>query len=425
LTLRRADAYTCAFRVRIRALGALAALALILLPTHLPRSMQGRAHAAAAPPLRVVHGQIGRNETLARALQGTLKAAAIHQLVEAARPAYDLARLSVGRPFGLALSPDGALAAFSYGIDDLRTLRVRRHGAGWSAEIVARSYETRVESAAGTITSSLFGAIEESGEQDQLALDMADIFAWDIDFNTELQRGDAFRVVVEKQYLDGRLARYGRILAAEFVRGDRVLRALRFDARRGPGYYAPDGTPLRKAFLRSPLRFTRISSGFSTARLHPILKVVRAHPGIDYAAPAGTPVGASADGVVTQAGVSGGYGKMVRLRHANGFETLYGHLSRIDVRLGQRVAQGQRLGAVGATGLATAPHLDYRMVRNGSFVNPLRIQTPPAEPISAEEQPSFDEAATRALRLLAAVPPASGLRLAAAAPRAGAAAQRN
>jgi murein DD-endopeptidase MepM/ murein hydrolase activator NlpD len=399
----------------VRVLGALSALVLLLLPTQLPRSMQGHALAAALPPLRVVRGEIARNETLARALQGTLPAAAIHELVQAARPAYDLARLSVGHPFGLALLPDGTLAAFTYGIDELRTLRVRKQGEAWAADVLTRSYDTRVESAAGTITSSLFGAIEEIGEEDQLALDMADIFAWDVDFNTEIQRGDSFRVVVEKQYLDGRLARYGHILAAEFVRGERVLRALRFDAQRGPGYYAPDGTPLRKAFLRSPLRFTRISSGFSTARLHPILKVVRAHPGIDYAAPAGTPVGASADGVVTQAGWSGGYGKMVRLRHANGFETLYGHLSRIDVRVGQRLSQGQRLGAVGATGLATAPHLDYRMLRNGSFVNPLRIQTPPAEPIAAEERGVFAEAAERALGLLQAVPEPARVRLAAAA----------
>ncbi len=411
--------------MRAKVAGALAALALTLLPTQLPRSMQGHALAAAPAPLRVLRGSIGRNETLARALQGTLTAAAIHDLVQVARPVYDLARLSVGRPFGVALSPDGVLAAFTYGIDELRTLRVRRQGDSYSAELLTRSYETRIGSASGTITSSLFEAIDAAGEEDQLALDMADIFAWDVDFNTEIQRGDSFRVVVEKQYLDGRLQRYGDILAAEFVRGERVLRALRFDAQRGPGYYAPDGTPLRKAFLRSPLRFTRISSGFSMARLHPILKVVRAHPGIDYAAPAGTPVGASADGVVTQAGVSGGYGKMVRLRHANGFETLYGHLSRIDVRLGQRVAQGARLGAVGATGLATAPHLDYRMVRNGSFVNPLRIQTPPAEPISAEEQPAFAERSSRALALLESVPAAASLRLAAALPRAPEAPQRN
>jgi murein DD-endopeptidase MepM/ murein hydrolase activator NlpD len=386
--------------------------------------MERRAAPVETPELKVVTGTIGRHQTLSLALEGKLSPAGVHELVEAARPVYDLARLSVGRPFGLALAADG-LAAFTYGIDELRTLRVRRQGGGFYADLVTRSYETRVGQASGAIQSSLFGAIEDTGEDDQLALDMADIFAWDIDFNTELQRGDSFRVSVEKLYLDGRFSRYGNIVAAEFVRGDKVLRAIRFDSARGPGYYAPDGTPLRKAFLRSPLRFTRISSGFSMARLHPILKVVRAHPGIDFAAPTGTPVGASADGVVTQAGVSGGYGKMVRLRHANGFETLYGHLSRIDVRVGQRVAQGARLGAVGATGLATAPHLDYRMVRDGSFVNPLRIQTPPAEPISADEQPAFEEVAARAASLLDSIPVAASTRLAAGSPRRPDPPQRN
>ncbi len=376
-------------------------------------------------PLRLRRGTIGRNQTLASLLQGTVSARAVHELVQSARPAYDLARLSVGHPFGLAVTPDGLLRAFTYGIDELRTLRVRRRADALEAEVLTRSYESRVEGASGTISSSLFEAIEDSGEQDQLALDLADIFAWDVDFNTEIQGGDAFRVAVEKQYLDGRFVRYGRVLAAEFVRGERVLRALRFEAERGPGYYAPDGTPLRKAFLRSPLRFTRISSGFSRARLHPILNVVRPHFGVDFAAPSGTPVGASADGVVREAGWSGGYGKLVRLRHANGFQTLYGHLSRIDVRVGQRVVQGQRVGSVGATGLATAPHLDYRMLRDGSFVNPLRIQTPPAEPLSAEEAPAFAETRARALALLAAVPTPSAVRLAAAPPRRSEPPQRN
>lgn len=376
-------------------------------------------------PVRVLSGTIGPRQTLAAILQGSVSAAAVHELVEAARPAYDLARLSVGHPFGLAVTPDGLLRAFTYGIDELRTLRVRRDRSGLEAEVVVRTYETRTGGVAGTITSSLFEAIEDSGEEDQLALDLADIFAWDVDFNTEIQRGDSFRVAVEKLYLDGRFVRDGRILAAEFVRGERVLRALRFEAARGPGYYAPDGTPLRKAFLRSPLRFTRISSGFSRARLHPILQIVRPHFGIDYAAPAGTPVNASADGVVVQAGTSSGYGRMVRMRHANGFETLYGHLSRIDVRVGQRVAQGTAIGAVGATGLATAPHLDYRMLRNGSFVNPLRIQTPPAEPLSAEEAPAFAEARTRGLALLAAVSPPATAQLAAAPPRRTEAPSRN
>jgi murein DD-endopeptidase MepM/ murein hydrolase activator NlpD len=339
-------------------------------------------------------------------LDGALSPAGIQALVSAARPVYDLARVSVGHPFGLALGPDGLVSAFTYGIDELRTLRVRREGDELRAELLTRSYDTRVETASGPVTSSLFAAVTASGEDDQLALDLAEIFAWDVDFNTEIQRGDSFRVAVEKLYLQGHFSRYGRILAAEFVRGDRALRAVLFEGEASRGYYAPDGTPLRKAFLRSPLRFSRITSRFSRARFHPILKTRRPHLGVDYGAPVGTPVMAAADGVVTLSGWHGGYGKAVRIRHRNGYETLYGHLSRIQVQRGQRVEQGDRIGAVGTTGLSTGPHLDYRMTRDGIFVNPLAIQLPPAEPIAEVERPAFSEACAARLAFLeSAAPP--------------------
>lgn len=379
----------------------LGALALLLLPTDFAAHME----ALAPPPpirepLRILRGTIGRNATLARLLESSLPPAGVHLLVEAAKPAYNLARLSVGRPFGLAVTKSGILASFTYGIDELRTLRVTRRGDSLHAEVVTRAHETRVDRVGGTITSSLFAAIGEAGEQDQLALDLADVFAWDVDFNTEIQKGDSFRVAVEKLTADGTFLRYGRILAAEFTRGSRVLKAVRYEGAAGEGFYAPDGSPLRKAFLRSPLQFTRISSGFTRSRFHPILGHYTAHLGIDYAAPVGTPVRASADGVVLLAGWSGGYGKTVRLRHTNGFETLYGHLSRIDVRAGQRVSQGSLVGAVGTTGLSTGPHLDYRMIRNGTYVNPLTIQLPPAEPVPAVERASFESRRDERLALL-------------------------
>jgi len=377
-------------------------LLLLLLPTHLPlgRDSLGPPSASAEPALRVLRGTVARDATLARALSETLSPAGIHALVEAARPVYDLARISVGRPFGVALDDEGVVRAFTYGIDELRTLRVTRKGEALEAEMLSRRYDTQVQTVEASISSSLFGAVEDAGEDDQLALDLADIFAWDVDFNTEIQKGDSFRVAVEKLSLDGRFSRYGRILSAEFVRGKRVLRAVRFEGSAGPGYYAPDGTPLRKAFLRSPLKFTRITSRFTRARFHPILKVKRPHYGVDYAAPVGTPVMASADGVVTLARWQAGYGKTVKLRHANGFETLYGHLSRIGVRTGQRVHQGTPLGAVGMTGLATGPHLDYRMLRHGGFVDPLRIKSPPAEPIPAAERAEFELVRAEQIALL-------------------------
>jgi murein DD-endopeptidase MepM/ murein hydrolase activator NlpD len=389
-------------RLMRRLLAAALFLTLLLLPTHLPLWMDsfGARPVAAEPALRAFRGTVTPRATLAKALAGTLSPTAIHDLVEASRPVYNLARLTVGRPFAVLLDAEGLVQAFTYGIDELRTLRVTRRGDDLLAEVVSRRYETQVATVHATITSSLFTAVTAAGEDDQLALDLAEIFAWDVDFNTELQKGDSFRVAVEKLTLDGRFSRYGQILSAELVRGSRILRAVRFDSGSGTGYYAPDGTPLRKAFLRSPLKFTRITSRFTAARFHPILNVMRPHFGVDYAAAIGTPVMAAADGVVTLAGWQEGFGKTVKLRHANGYETLYGHLSRIAVGPGQRVHQGTPVGAVGMTGLATGPHLDYRMLRNGAFVDPLRIQSPPAEPIPDAERQEFNVVRAERIALL-------------------------
>ena len=396
------------------------AVALLLLPTQLPMAMEQVASPVAAapllsvpPPLKTLTGTIGRNTNLASVLGQAVSPTVVHRIVETARPLHDLARISVGHPFSVVVGQDGFLANFSYAIDELRTLRVVRNGDGLEAQITTRNYDQRTEIVLGTITSSLFGAVNDAGEQDQLALDLADIFAWDIDFHTELQKGDSFKVAVEKMYLDGRLSRYGRILSAEFVQGDRTLRAVRYDGQESQGYYAPDGTPLRKAFLRSPLKFSRISSGFTQSRFHPILKTMRPHYGVDYAAPIGTPVMASGDGVVILAGWDGGYGKTVKIRHPNGYQTLYGHLSRINVKAGQRVSQEQYIGAVGMTGLATGPHLDYRMIKGGVFLNPLKIQSPRAEPVPRAERAAFEATRDRVLALLERVP-AADVRMASA-----------
>jgi len=376
------------------------AIVLLLLPCHF-------AHWTDAPsplplPSKVLEGRITPNATLETVLRDALSRAAIHRLVATARPVYDLARLSVGRPFVLTLRPDGLLASFSYGIDDLRTVMVRRRGQELQAQMVTRTYEARVETAGGVITSSLFGAVAAAGEEDQLALDLASIFEWDVDFNTELQRGDSFRVAVQKLYLDGRFSGYGGILAAELVRGERALQAVRFEGPQGLEYFHPDGRPVKKPFLRSPLRFSRISSRFSRARFHPILKTTRPHLGVDFAAPTGTAVRAAANGVVIAAGRSGGYGNLVRIRHARGLESLYGHLSRIAVKRGQHVVQGDLIGAVGSTGLSTAPHLDYRITHHGAFVNPLKMTPPPPEPLPQAMMAAFAAARDHGQALLEA-----------------------
>lgn len=393
---------------RLSGIGALCLL--LLLPQQLvvtappsPLALQATPVMAAPVSLTVLRGNVSRNATLEKAIGHVLTPRGVDDLVRVARPLYDLARLSVGNAFDVTVGGEGLLA-FSYVIDELRTLQVRRNGDGLEAQVHTKSYETRTESAAGVITSSLFGAVEDAGEEAQLAIDLAQIFEWDVDFNTELQGGDSFRVVVDKMYLDGAFSRYGVIRSAELVRGSRVIRAVRFEGSGRAEYYTPEGVPLRKTFLRSPLKFSRISSRFSRARFHPILKTFRPHLGVDFAAPAGTPVRAAADGVVVKAGWWGGYGKVVQLRHGRGLQTLYGHLSRIAVKPGQRVDQGDLIGNVGTTGLSTAPHLDYRTMRDGVFVNPLTIQPPPPEPLSAALRPAFEEVRMRAVASLEAVP---------------------
>ncbi len=252
------------------------------------------------------------------------------------------------------------------------------------------SFETRVEHVSAAIEDSLFSAILGIGERDQLALSLADIFGSDIDFYTDIQKGDSFKVLIEKKYLNGQFVKYGAVLAAAFRNRQKLLTGYRFQDENGrPAYFGPDGKSLKKSFLKSPLKFARITSKFSLARWHPILKVLRPHLGVDYAAQVGTPVQAVGAGVVTACGYSGGSGNMVRIRHSGGFESMYLHLSRIAVKSGARVSQGQIIGYVGSTGLSTGPHLDFRVMHNGKPVNPLKVISPPGAPVSPDLFDSF------------------------------------
>lgn len=275
--------------------------------------------------------------------------------------------------------------------------------------------ERTLVSVAGRITSevpSLFGAMDRAGEGPDLSIAVAEVFGGDIDFNTDLQPGDRFRVAVEKVYREEGFSGYGSVTAAEFVNADRRLRAIRFTPPGGsPGYYDEQGRSLKRFLLASPLRFTpRISSRFSGRRFHPILRIYRPHLGVDYTAPLGSPVVASAGGVVTQAGWNGDGGRTVRIRHPNGYETLYMHLSSIaaGVRAGARVGQGDLIGRVGTSGLSSGPHLDYRIRKNGAFVNPVteHKRMPPGAPIAAAHMAAFAAERDRALALLDGAPPA-------------------
>jgi len=245
----------------------------------------------------------------------------------------------------------------------------------------------------GVLEDSLYLSMKAIGEKDWLALTVADLFAWDIDFFTEPRRGDRFQMVVEKRYIEDEFVGYGRVLGAEYaqVDGD-VFRALRYEFADGRiGYYQADGTAVEKQFLKSPVKFATITSRFGLRR-HPVLKYARAHKGVDYGAPRGTGIWAVGGGVVTWAARRGGYGRLVEIRHRNGLRTRYAHLSRYGpgIRRGARVQQKQVIGYVGASGLATGPHLHFEVLRQGRQTNPLTLVVPPAPPLPEEERPRFE-----------------------------------
>lgn len=274
-----------------------------------------------------------------------------------------------------------------------RALVVERDGSdGFKASEQALILETQVITKSAEIRYSLFGASDAAGIPDSIATGLADIFGGDIDFHRDIRKGDRFSVMYESVNHLGRMVRTGRILAAEFVNDGKTYRAVWFEGEDGKGgYYTPEGKNIRKAFLRSPLEFSRITSGFSSARFHPVLKEVRAHRGIDYGAPTGTRVKATGDAVVEFVGRQGGYGNVVILRHQSRYTTVYGHLSGFasGVRKGVRVAQGDVIGYVGATGVATGPHLHYEFRVDGVHQNPLTIALPTAPPLAAHQLANF------------------------------------
>jgi len=295
-----------------------------------------------------------------------------------------LRALRTGTTVRAEISADGVPASVSFltGRDTL--VRIARQGESYRAVEEQAALETRVAMKSSTIRSSLFAATDAAGIPDSIAMQLADIFGGDIDFYRDLRKGDRFTVVYEIYQLNGRPVRAGRLLAAEFNNQGRSLRAVQF----GTSYYAPDGRNLRKAFLRAPLEFSRVSSGFGM-RKHPIHGNFRKHQGIDYAAPTGTRVRAIGDAVVEFAGQKGGYGNVVILRHNGQYSTLYGHLSRIAVRRGARVGQNDTIGYVGMTGWATGPHLHYEFKVAGQARNPMSIAMPAASPVPTQQLATF------------------------------------
>jgi murein DD-endopeptidase MepM/ murein hydrolase activator NlpD len=307
-------------------------------------------------------------------------------------------QLSPGKNVTGWINGDGDLQRLIFPLNGAKDLAVvvERNDDGFRATEQPLQLETQVLMKSAEIRYSLFGATDAAGMPDSIATQLADIFGGDIDFHRDLRKGDRFAVIYEAVNYMGRLVRTGRILAAEFINGGKTYRAVWFQGADGQGgYYTADGKNIRKAFLRSPLEFSRITSGFSLSRFHPILQKFRAHTGIDYGAPVGTRVKATGDGVVEFVGNQGGYGKMIVLRHQSRFTTVYGHLSAFAAGLkkGSRVSQGDVIGYVGATGLATGPHLHYEFRVNGVFQNPLTIALPSAPPMAPGQMKQFQAAA--------------------------------
>ena len=332
-----------------------------------------------------INGTVKKGETLFDIFQKyRLSIDELFKLRAASVDVHRLRALCPGRPYRISLDMNNQVDSFVYGINDDYILNIKRTETGFNAEKLRIKYEKRILYFGGLISGNLISSVGEGRENLMLALSLSDIYEWDIDFTTDLRDGDTYKIIVEGLYLDGEFKKYGNILSAELVNNDQTYRAYRFEQNDKADYYDSEGNSLRKTFLKAPLNFRRISSGFSNRRFHPILKVYRPHHGVDYAAPAGTPVSAIGDGKVISAGYRGRNGNSVIIKHLNGYMTYYGHLSKVKrgIRKGANVQQGQIIGYVGATGLASGPHLDYRIKVNNRFINPLALRLPRGKPVS-------------------------------------------
>lgn len=378
---------------------------------HSPRAQEGlqNLEALAAPGVALVEVVVQRDDTLDRIfrrlqinltdLENMRALSGVHSMLD---------RLSPGEHLKF-LQHNGSLLGFSRHVSLTQQLEVRRTDAGFQATLIAHPVQTQTSVARGTISSSLFDAANAAGLSDPLVLKLARIFGSEIDFVLGLRAGDRFSVVYERIEQDGRFVKDGDILAARFINQGREYVALRYARADGTvGYYSPDGHSMQKSFLRAPLEFQRISSGFSTARLHPILNTIRAHKGTDYAAPTGTPVYAAGAGRIVYRGVKGGYGNVIEIDHGQGIQTVYGHLSRFAaIRAGGHVEQGETIGFVGQTGLATGPHLHFEFHVNGRCVDPQRVRLPEAGPLEPAMRADFQRSIEPLLELLDREAPAT------------------
>ena len=350
--------------------------------------------------------RIERGDTIASILQRLqIDDTSASQVLQRTSEARLLYRLIPGRTIRAHTTAAGQLLALRY-LNGTQLLKIDREGDALVVSEGAAEVETRLEMRSGEIRSSLFAATDAAGMSDAVAVQIAEVFSTDIDFHRDLRKGDRFAAVYEVQYHQGEPVKTGRLLSAEFVNNGKTFQAVWFQNPDGEGgYYTPDGKNIRKAFLRSPLEFSRISSGFTISRFHPVLQTWRAHKGVDYAAPTGTRVRATGDGIIEFVGRQGGYGNLVVLRHQSKYTTWYGHLSGFapGMQKGKRIVQGDVIGFVGSTGIATGPHLHYEFRTNDVHQDPLRVAMPPAPPLAPQHRAAFDENARPLAERLALV----------------------
>ena len=347
----------------------------------------------------VTRGALRRGESLSIALrrQG-IDFDVVHTIATEFGKVFDFRRARPGDEYRLGQEASGRLVDFRYSVSPEKSFYLYATDSGYRVREDHAPLRAQVAKVVGQIDSSLYGTIKELGERSQLAGDFADIFAWDIDFSRSVQPGDDFQILFERMYrtdADGAevYVKPGRILAARYRGQSGDFSAIYFEGEKGRGrYYRPDGSSVERAFLVAPLKFSRISSSFSTARRHPILDVVRPHRGIDYAAAHGTPLWGLGAGLVIFGGWAGGSGNLVKVKHTNGYVSYYAHLSRFepDLKVGSLVEQKQIIGYVGDTGLATGPHVCFRVQKNGRYVNPLDISAPAGDPVSPPERERFE-----------------------------------
>lgn len=349
------------------------------------------AEAATIPPTTTISGTIEPGETATQLLSEYFNGSSIHALNRQCEDIYPLTRLKAGQPYTISTRND-EFVQLSYEINKESKLLIRKQDDGFHVSKKPIAYDTETTLVSGEIDSSLYTAVSQAGEQPEFALLLAQIFAWDVDFVRDLRQGDRFIALVEKRFRQDKPSGYGKILAARFTNKNQTFKAFWYkDSNGESSYFDAQGQSVRKAFLKAPLSFTRISSGYSNSRMHPILKKRRPHHGIDYAAPSGTPIKTVGDGVIMTRAYDKGAGRYVKVRHPNGYVTVYNHMSRFadKLRSGQKVKQGHVIGYVGSTGLSTGPHLDFRMKKNGKYINPLKVESPPCKPVPENERDRF------------------------------------